>query len=150
MSIQSAYRRMPGPFAVPLAVLASGVGALALAALGVLMLDFLLERFHRPGGLEGPGAGVLAILVALNIAVSAFVAMVSVLVNLHHRTSWPTPTLAFAFCSVMVGVWAPFRMDVRDLLFEPFVLGTGAISWLASCWLLRRRLSTHSKHVIEA
>jgi hypothetical protein len=142
MSIQSAYRGMPTYFAVPLAVLASAAVASALAALGVFTLDFLLKKFDGP---EGPGAGVLVILVALNIAVSAFIAVVSILVNLHHRTSWPTPTFAFAFCIVLVRMMGPF-----DVQFAPFMLGTGATVWLVSCWFLRRKGVSSPEHVIEA
>ncbi len=147
MSIQSVYRGTPAYFAVPLAVLASAVGAFTLSGLAVFTVEFLLKRYDGP---EGPGAGVLLILVALNVAVPTFITVVSILVNLHHGTSWLTPTLAFAFCSVIVGVWAPFRADVEDLLFLPFVLGTGAVTCLVSCWLLRRKLSSHSQHVLQA
>jgi hypothetical protein len=142
MSIQSAYRRVPTYFAVPLALLASAVVALALSALAVSTLDFLFKKFDGP---EGPGAGVLMILIALNIAVSAFIAVVSILVNLHHRTSWPTPTLAFVLCIVLIRIMGPF-----DVQFAPIMLGTGAIVWLVSCWFLRRKGISSSEHVIEA
>jgi len=142
MSIQSTYRRMPDYLAVPLAVLGSVVVALALAALGMFTLAFLLNKFDGP---EGPGAGVLVILVVLNIAVSAFIAIVSIFINLHHRTSWLTPTLAFALCIVLVRMMGPF-----DIQFAPFMLGTGMIVWLVSCWFLRRKLSGPPDYVIEA
>jgi hypothetical protein len=147
MSIQSAYRRMPAYFAVPLALLASAVAAVALVALGVLTLDFLLEKFHVA---DGPGAGVLIVCAIPNIAVPVFVACFSILINWHHTTSWRTPTVAFALGATLVGVWAPFRMDVNDFLFAPFVLGTGAVAWIVSCWLLHRKLNANSEHVIEA
>ena len=147
MSIKSAYRKVPTYFAAPMALLASAVAAVASAALGVLTLDFLLEKFHAA---DGPGAGVLIVCAIPNIAVPAFVSCFSILSNWHHTTSWRTPTFAFVLGAALVGVWAPFRMDVNDFLFAPFVLGTGAVAWIVSCWLLHRKLSANSEHVIQA
>src|SRR6266700_3587196 len=131
MDIQSTFRRLPEYFAPPQAVVVAAVIASALAALGVLTLDFLFKRFNGP---DGPDAGVLIILVAVNIAVATFIALVSTLVNLHHRTSWRVPTLAFAFCIVLIRTMGPF-----DIQFAPFVLGGGAVVCLVSCWFLRKK-----------
>lgn len=133
---------MPAYCAVPLALLASVIGAATLAVLGVFMLDFLV-------GADGPGAGVLIICAIPNIAVPAFVVSFSVLVNLHHHTSWRTPTSAFAAGAILLWVWGHF--GVRDIPFVAIVLlGTGAIAWLACCWLLGRKLSNPSDHVLQA
>lgn len=142
MSIRSAYRGMPTYLAVPLAVIGSAAGSVALAALGVAIVDFFVQSFHIA---DGPGAGVLVVLVALNIAVSAFIGLVSALVNAHHPTSWGTPTLALMFCAALLWVKEPF-----DLEFVPFALGTGLTAWGISCWFLRRKGNLSSGHGIEA
>jgi hypothetical protein len=142
MSIGYIYGGMPQWIAVPLAFLVSATTAIGLAALGVFATDFLLKEFSGP---DGPGAGVLVILVALNIAVSAFIASVSILVNFHHRSSWRIPTIALLVCVVLVRLLGPF--DVR---FAPFTLGTGAITCFVSCWFLRRKEVASPKHVFQA
>src|SRR5271155_2310499 len=111
MSIQSAYRGMPTFLAIPLAIVLAALGAAALAAVAVVTIDFALSRF---GGPDGPGAGVQVILVAVNVAVTGFIAFVSAIVNLYRQTTWLTPTLAFAFCTLMLWVVEPF-----DLQFAP-------------------------------
>ncbi len=143
MSIQSVYRRMPAYLAVPLALLASAVVALTLAALGAATLNFVLGKFHGPGDL---GDGILAwFFVAPSIAVLAFVSCFSILINWHHPTSWRAPTFAFALGAILVWGWAH---DFGGIRIAPFV--PGAIAWLVSCWLLRRKVSAHSEHVIKA
>jgi len=131
---------MPDYLATPLAVLASTVVALTFAALGVFKLDFLFKRFNGP---DGPGAGVLIILVAVNIAVPGFIAVASILVNLRRRTSWQTPTIAFASCIVLIRMLGPF-----DVQFAPFMLCSGALAWVASCWFLRRKEIASPEHVL--
>ena len=88
---------------------------------------------------------MLLILLTLNIAVSAFIALVVILVNLHHRTSWLTPTLAFASCVVAVRAMGPF-----DIQYAPFMLGTGTVVSLVSCWFLRTKRGTFPENVIQA
>jgi len=141
MGVANVYRRMPQYFALPLAFLASASIAIALSALGVFTTDFLLKEFS---GSDGPGAGVLVVLIALNIAVPGFIAFVSILVNLHHRSSWRIPTIAFLLCIVLIRMLGPF-----DLQFAPFVLGTGAVAWIGSCWFLRRKEVVSPKHVFQ-
>jgi hypothetical protein len=127
-------------FAVPLAILLSAMLAVVLAVLSVYLLGFLFKRSNGPDGI---GAGVLVLLVALNLAVMTFVGLVTTLISLHHKTSWLTPTLAFAVCVVMARMLGPF-----DLQFAPFMLGTGASVWLISCWLLRTKESSPPENVI--
>ncbi|MGA2979982.1 MAG: hypothetical protein ABSD76_10355 [Terriglobales bacterium] len=143
MSIQSVYRRMPAYFAVPLALLASGVVALTLAALGAVTLDFLLGKVHGPGDL---GDAILVVFfVAPSIAVLAFVSCFSILVNWHHATSWRTPTFAFVLGAILVWVWP---LDFGGVGIAWYMLGT--IAWLVSCWLLHRKSTSHSEHVLQA
>ncbi len=144
MSIQSAYRRMPGYLAIPLALLVSAVAALAFAILGAALLDSLLEKLlHRPSDL---GLALLVWLCAApSIAVLAFVCCFSILVHWHHSASWRVPTFAFALSAILIWVWP---LDFGGAGFAWYMPGTAA--WLVSCWLLRRKVSTHSGHVIEA
>ena len=144
MSIQSRYRRMPIYLATPLAVLASAVVALASAVLGEYLLDPFLEKLlHRPSDL---GLSLLVwFCVAPSIAILTFVSCFSVLVNWHRATSWRAPTFAFTLGAILVWVWA---RDFGGIGFAWYVPGT--IAWLVSCWLLRRKLSSQSEHVIEA
>ena len=141
MSIQGAYRRIPDYLALPLAFLASAIIALAVAAIGALTTGFLLEKLD---GADGPGAGVLVILlVFLNMAASAFIGGASVLANLHPRSSWRIPVLAFVFCVILVRALGPF-----DVQFAPFYVGTGLVVCLLSCWFLRRKEVASTEHAI--
>ena len=143
MGIWGAYRRMPSHFAVPLAAVVSALVAVGLAALGVVALDFLLTKFD-PALADGPGGGLLVILTALNVAISAFIAVFCVLVNLHHRTSWLTPTSAFMLCILLIRIFlGPF-----GLRFSPFLLGSGAAVCVVSCWALRRNGTQAPQHVL--
>ena len=143
MSIQNAYRRMPVYLAIPLVLLVSAVAALTLAVLGEATLVFLLGKIHGPGDL---GDAMLAFFCAApSIAVLAFVSCFSILVNWHHDTSWRTPTFAFVLGAILVWVWP---LDFGGAGFAWYMPGT--VAWLVSCWLLRRKVSAHSDHVIEA
>lgn len=143
MTIGSSYRRIPGHFAVPLALVVSVVMALALAVLGEVTLVFLLGKIHGPGDL---GDAMLAFFcVAPSIAVLAFVACFSILVNWHHATSWRTPTFAFVLGAILVWVWP---LDFGGVGFVWYLPGTTA--WLISCWFLHRTLIPHSKNVLQA
>jgi hypothetical protein len=143
MSIQSAYRRIPDYFAIPLFLLVSAVAALALAVLGEATLVSLLGKIHGPGDLGD--AMVAFFCAAPSIAVLAFVSCFSILVNWHHATSWRTPTFAFVLGAVLVWVWP---LDFGGAGFAWYMPGT--VAWLVSCWLLHRKVSAHSDHVIEA
>jgi|SRR5271166_904147 len=142
MSIRSAYRRMPAYFAVPLALLASAVAAVTLAALGTAALVFLLGRFVRSDDLDNAIFGFF--FVAPSIVVLAFVFSFSILVNWHHETSWRTPTFAFVLGAILVWVWPLGFGGIGFAWYLP-----GAIAWLTSCWFLQRRSISHSKHVLQ-
>jgi hypothetical protein len=117
---------MPDCVAVPLALLASAVAAVTLAALGAATLDLLLGRLRRSDDLDD---AILAVFfVAPSIAVLAFVFCFSILVNWHHATSWRTPTFAFVLGAILVWVW-PF--DFGGIGVAWYV--PGAIAWLVSC-----------------
>jgi hypothetical protein len=144
MSIQSVYRRMPGYIAIPLALLFSGVVALALAILGAALLDSLLEKLlHRTGDL---GLGLLLWFCgAPSIAILSFVFCFSILVNWHHSTSWRTPTVAFALGAISVWVWARSFGGIGYMWYVP-----GVSALLISCWFLHRKSISHSEHIVQA
>jgi hypothetical protein len=117
-----------------------------LSATVVLILEFVFRKPTPPT--DSPldlGLGVLVIAAVLNTFVATFIAAVSVFVNLHHQTSWLTPTLAFASCIVAIRLLGPI-----DIQFAPFMLGGGTLTWLASCWLLRLQRRVPRQNVIEA
>jgi len=133
---------MPAYLAVPSALLASVVAALALAALGAMAVDSLLDKFHGRADL---GDAFFAFFhAAPAIAVLAFVFCFSILANWHHPTSWRAPTFAFALGAILVWVWAH---DFGGIGFAWYVPGTFA--WLLSCWFLHRSAGAHPEHVIE-
>jgi hypothetical protein len=137
---------MPTYLAAPLALVASAVAALTLAILGEVTLVFLLGKIHGPGDL---GDAMLAFFgAAPSIAVLAFVSCFSILVNWHHVTSWRTPTFAFVLGAILVWVW-PLDFGGTPLVNWPWYI-PGTVAWLVSCWFLRRKLSAHSEHVLEA
>jgi hypothetical protein len=142
MSIQSVYRRMPDYLAVPVALLPSAFMALTLAVLGAEPLDFLVGKLlHRPSDL---GVALLVwFCAAPSIAVLGFVFCFSILINWHHAASWRAPTFAFALGSILLWLWA------HDWIGSAWYI-PGTIAWLISCWFLRRRSISHSKHVLEA
>ena len=144
MSVGTAYRRVPGYLAVPLALLASAVVAVTLATLGTVAKLFFLEKFHRPGARDLGEAILLVFFATPSIAIFGFVICFSILVNWHHSTSWRSPTFAFALGAVLVWVWAH---DFGGVGIAPFV--PGAVAWLATCWFLRRRSGAHSDRFLE-
>jgi hypothetical protein len=118
------------------------ITALAFGAGAAFLTSFLLEKF---GGPMDIGGGILVILIGLNAAVPAFIGAFTILVSCHHRTSWRTPTAAFALCIVAIRMLGAF-----DIQFAPFMLGTGALAWIVSCWLLRnkKRRGPAREHVV--
>jgi len=99
-----------------------------------------LEKLDGPPGI---GGGVLVILVAVNTAVPVFIAVFTALINWHSPASWRTPTLAFIFCVAAIRAMGSF-----DIQFAPFMLTTGAIVWLACCWLLHRKRAQPTEHAL--
>lgn len=142
MSIRSVYRRMPAYLAVPLALLISTVVALALATLGAMAVDSMLDKFHGRADL---GDSFLAFFYAgPAIALLGFVSCFSVLMKWHHATSWRAPTFAFAVGAILVWVWANGLGGIGLAWYVP-----GTIAWLLSCWFLHRHASAHPQHVIQ-
>jgi hypothetical protein len=134
---------MPVYLAAPLALLVSAIAALTLAVLGEATLVFLLGKIHGPGDLGD--AMLVFFCAAPSIAVLGFVSCFSILFNWHHATSWRTPTFAFVLGAILVWVWP---LDFGGADFAWYMPGT--VAWLVSCWLLRRKVSAHSDHVLEA
>lgn len=145
MSIQSAYRRMPVYFAVPLALLASAVVAFAFALLGAYTLNFLLGKLFQ--NYDALGYAITAFfLAAPGFALLAFVLCFSVFINWHHATSWLTPTFAFALGTILFWFWDHhFFGGVALVWYVP-----GTVAWLVRCWLLHRKSISHSTHVLQA
>jgi hypothetical protein len=79
--------------------------------------------------------------------IPVFIATLTVLVELHHPTSWPTPTLAVAlsciglilFVKTAIGLGKTLVADVHPALAMLAMLAAEVITWLMSCWLLRRK-----------
>lgn len=140
MNLVQRFRGFPTYAAVPFGLVISLCVAIAVGIAGVFITDFLIKRLDGPVGL---GGGVLIILVALNLAVPAFIAVFTVMINMRHATSWRTPAFALLLCIALLRSMGPF-----DIQFAPFMLSTGAIACLVSCWLLRRSKSPVPKHVI--
>jgi hypothetical protein len=127
------YRRVSVLAAIAAAASCAVVAALGGGAAAAYLTSFLLEKF---GGPQDIGGGILVILIGLNTAVPLFISVFTILVSCHHRTSWRTPTAGFALCIVAVRMMGAF-----DIQFAPFMLGTGALAWILSCWLLRNKKS---------
>ena len=119
----------------------SALFAVGLSALGVFTLDLVLK--HLGNDLEGPGGGVLMVVVAINLAVGGFIAVVSLLLALYHPTTWKTPVSAFAFCLALL---CAFRFV--SIQFAPFVLGVGLVVCLACCLFLNRNRLGKPDHVV--
>jgi hypothetical protein len=132
---------MPDHLAVTLALLASCVVALTLAAVGAATLDFLLGKLHQAGDLAD---AILAFfLVAPSIAVLGVVSCFAVLMNWHRAISWRAPTFAFTLGVILVWVWGHDWIGITPVV-------PGAIAWLVICWLSGRKVSAHTEHVVKA
>jgi len=144
MSIQSLYRRMPDYLAVPLALLASAVAALALGLLTAFTLAWVLEIVpHKSDGLDD--AINAFFFAAPGIALGGFVSSFSILINWHHATSWRTPTFAFALGIILIAAWSRDFGGIGIAWYVP-----GIASWVVSCWLLHRKSTTQTNHVLQA
>lgn len=137
---------MPRHAAMPLAVVASAVVAVMVSAFAVLILYFVFKGLNPPDTAMDVGDVILLVVIVINIAFMAFIASTSILVNLHHDTTWLTPTLSSALCALLV-VWMAVQFDAR---LAPFTLGGGILTWLISCWLLRPKPATAPENVPQA
>ncbi len=105
--------------------------SVAITVAGVFAISKALDHF----GQSGPGAGVLVITAIPNIILPFFIVALTLLMHLHGRASWRTPTFAFVVGAVATWMWiGPF-----DAVFAPAVLGTGILAWGISCLMLRRK-----------
>ena len=133
------YRRAPLPLAIAIAIVGAALSSLVCGAAAVFLTDLLLiDKFDGPTGL---GGGILVVLVALNTAVPAFIVTLTLLVNWHHQTSWLAPTVAFVSCVLAIRALGTF-----DIQFAPFVLTTGLLAWIVSCWIVRKKRKPVSEH----
>jgi hypothetical protein len=139
VNILQRYRGIPALAAIIVALMISLLGAIAGGALSAAGAGFLFVRADDPFGVTG----IIPILVGLNVAVPLFVAVFAFLINRHYPTSWRSPTFAFGLCILALWLVEPF-----SIRFAPFMLGTGAIVWLTSCWLLRKKGRSTSPHVV--
>ena len=85
-------------------------------------VDFLLGKFYDALGI---GAGFDLLLRGVpSVMIPVFIATLTVLVELHHPTSWPTPTLAVAlscigrilFVKTAIGLGKTLVADVHPAL----------------------------------
>ncbi len=135
---------MPDYLTAALALLVSAIGALALAIVAAFTLASVLERLHHYS--DALGDGIFAFFFAApSIAIFSFVACFTLLMNWHHVASWRAPTFAFVLGTILVWMWA---RDFGGIGFVRHLPGISA--WLVSSWLLHRKMSTPSQHVIEA
>jgi hypothetical protein len=129
-AILALYRRIPAPLAFVLGTLGAGAISVGITVAGVFAISKVLDHF----GQSGPGAGVLLITAIPNIILPFFIVAVTLLMHLHGKTSWRTPTFAFIVGAVATWMWiGPF-----DAVFAPVVLGTGMLAWGITCFVLRR------------
>jgi hypothetical protein len=130
-AILALYRRIPVLPAFVLATLGAVAITVIITVAGVFAISKVLDHF----GQSGPGAGVLVITAIPNIILPFFIVALTLLMHLHGRASWRTPTFAFVVGAVATWMWiGPF-----DAVFAPVVLGTGMLAWVISCFMLRRK-----------
>jgi O-antigen/teichoic acid export membrane protein len=138
MSIRSVYRNAPDYVAAPLALLASCLVGLILAALGAATFAFLLGKLHHTDDLDN--AIFAFFFVAPGIAILGFVSCFAVLMNWHRPISWRVPTFAFALGITLVWAWGHDWLGVA-----PFIPGT--VAWLGMCWVSNGKVNTRNEHV---
>src|SRR5260370_25624473 len=121
VEISGFYRRVPGPVAFVVGTLGAGAISAGITVAGVFAISKVLDHF----GQSGPGAGVLVITDIPNIILPFFIVALTLLMHLHGKASWRTPTFAFIVGAVATWMWiGPF-----DAVFAPVVLGTGMLAW---------------------
>ena len=143
MNLLQTYRRIPSYAAVLIGLVISICVAAGAGLASAFGSDFISEMLN--GSLNGLGRGVLVILIALNVTVPAFIAAFTIAINLHHPTSWRTPVFAFILSIGLIRVMGSF-----DIQFAPFMLSTGAVACLISCWFLHRKGKPGTNHAAQA
>jgi hypothetical protein len=142
------YRRTPSVGAVLLAAMTAACVAVVSALLVALPIGYLVLRRE---GEPSIGGSILALLAVPNVAIPVFVVVCSLLINLHHRTSWRTPTLAFLVAAVVL-IWLLVPFGIKSAPVQALLgtsLGTGAVAWLVSVMLLKKGKSA-PEDVIKA
>jgi hypothetical protein len=130
-AVLALYRRIPPLPAFVLSTLGAAATAVAITVAGVFAVMKVLDHF----GQSGLGAGILVVTAIPNIILPSFIAALTLLMHLHGSASWRTPTFAFAVGAVSTWMWTgPFGAR-----FAPAILGTGALAWGISCFVLRRK-----------
>jgi len=130
-AIFAIYRRIPALPAFVLATLGAAIFAVGITVAAVFAISKVLDHF----GQSGPAAGVLIIMAIPNIILPFFIVALTLLMHLHGRASWRTPTYAFVVGAVTIRVWiGPF-----GVFFAPVVLGTALLAWGISCFMLHRK-----------
>ena len=140
MALLAPYRRMPVLLAFALATCGAVVVSLAATVAGVFTISKILDHLEQ----SGPGAGVFLVTAIPNIIVPTFIAALTFLVHTYRQTSWKTPTFAFLVGVLATWIW----IGSIDFTFTPIVLGTGALTWIVSCLMLRRKGVPETQHVL--
>jgi hypothetical protein len=141
MSLRSIYRDLPDYVGVPLALLASSLVSLIVAALGAVIFAFLRGKLRASDDLDN--AIIAFFFVAPGIAILSFVSCFAVFMSWHRPIGWRVPTFAFAICVISVWMWGHDWLGVT-----PFI--PGAVAWLGLCWFSSRKVNTRNEHVISA
>jgi hypothetical protein len=109
-AILALYRRIPALPAFVLATLGAVAITVVITVAGVFAISKVLDHFDQ----SGPGAGVLVITAIPNIILPFFIVALTLLMHLHGRASWRTPTFAFIVGAVATWVWSDATMP-RDI-----------------------------------
>jgi hypothetical protein len=148
VSILQKYRSTPAYVASAIAVVAAFCMSWASGFLFDYIAEFLMGKFSHAVNF---GLLVVPLLGIPSGMIRVFIATVAVLVNLHHPTSWRTPTLAFGFCCIVLTSYMEFFPPIgggTPPLGLLLMLATGVVTWLVSCWLLRRKGIQEPMHVL--
>lgn len=140
LSLSRRYRGLPTSAATTIAFALSACAAASFGTMAGYVVGLLFVRPDDPFGVTG----IPALLAALNVAVPVFIGTFAAMISWHHQSSWRAPTFAFVVCIILIRVFfGPF-----DISFSPFMLTTGTLVWLISCWLVRKKGARPPKHVL--
>ncbi len=127
--ITAAYRRLAK---YPAAIIA-GVTSL-IAVLGVAWaIDAIAQHF---GPKESLGFGVLVVGLVFLVVPFLFVLSFTVLVNVHHPTSWRSPTIALVVCAAMLAA-----LDYLNYMS----VAAAVMGWLCGLVLVTPRIRSHGQ-----